>query len=71
MSTSFITTEDALIILNKALKLEPTFADGMEFEEIKVVQGKPLEFRAKNFLDPVFAATYKKVVRDWFPNHNL
>ena len=71
MSTSdHFTAADAVIVLNKALRLEPSFQEGMAFEEIEIL-GRLLTFRAKSSLEPAFAATYKKVASEWFPNYTI
>ena len=71
MSNFYITPEDAVKILNKALRLEENFQEGMEFDEIQILKNRFLVFKAKNALDPTFAAIYKKVASEWFPGCNL
>jgi len=71
MSEFLATPEDTVLILNKVLRLEPTFQEGMEIESIKKLANGAVVISAKNALDPVFDATYKKVVRDWLPAYHF
>ena len=71
MSNFLFTPKDTARILNMVLKEEPTYQEGMEIESITILDNGLLHISAKNSLDPVFAATYQKVVREWLPTYNF
>jgi len=71
MSNIGITPENAVMVLNESLRLDPDFREGMEFEKIEILNNNLPVFSAKNALDPLFATVYKRVVNSHFPNCKL